>query len=196
MPAQPLSIEQLADASRLKALFQNWQRAQREAGRPSSQEVAAEQLGFGQSALAQYLNGKIPLNLDAGLKFAKLLDVHLADFSAALAEQSEKIVQELVVLDEAHISSMNRYRAPSQQPAAESAGADVTPISAHMVLITRDEHQQLLADQAPTVDRVNAQERRLLSVFRSTNDDGRRLILEVLDSVPIDVAAPIVDHKS
>lgn len=91
MPALPLSDEQLADAARLKTLFQEWQRSRKENNLPHSQEAAAAALGFGQSALTQYLNGKIPLNVTAGVKLANLLGVTLCDFSPALAEHAGKI---------------------------------------------------------------------------------------------------------
>lgn len=91
MPALPLSEEQLADAARLKDLFRVWQHTRKENNLPSSQEVAAAAIGFGQSALAQYLNGRIPLNVGAGIKFAQLLGVGLAEFSPALASEAEMV---------------------------------------------------------------------------------------------------------
>lgn len=91
MPAQPLSPSQLAEAAKLKALFQEWQRKQKADGLPFSQEAAAEILGFGQSAVAQYLNGKIPLNVDVGIKFSKLLGVPISDFGPSLVEQATKL---------------------------------------------------------------------------------------------------------
>ncbi|AWL04253.1 hypothetical protein DIR46_07280 [Massilia oculi] len=90
MPALPLTKEQLEDAARLKQLFATWQKAQREAGLPSSQEALSDQLGFNQSALSQYLNGRIPLNIDAATKFANLIGKSVADFSPLLAAQIEK----------------------------------------------------------------------------------------------------------
>lgn len=87
MPAAPLTSEQLADAARLKKLFSSWQTTRRDQGLPSSQEAATELLGFNQSALSQYLNGKIPLNLDAAAKFAKMMDRSVGDFSPTLEAQ-------------------------------------------------------------------------------------------------------------
>lgn len=87
MPAQPLTPEQLDDAARLKKLFLGWQQQQKEAGTPVSQEGAAEQLGFNQSALSQYLNGRIPLNVDAARKFSELLGQPVAEFSPRLHDQ-------------------------------------------------------------------------------------------------------------
>lgn len=87
MPAQPLTPEQLEDAARLKKLFLSWQQQQKEVGAPVSQEGAAEQLGFNQSALSQYLNGRIPLNVDAARKFSDLLGQSVAEFSPRLHDQ-------------------------------------------------------------------------------------------------------------
>jgi phage repressor protein C with HTH and peptisase S24 domain len=84
MPATPLTPEQTADASRLKTIFATWQRARRDAGIPSSQEAISELLGFNQSALSQYLNGKIPLNVSAAVKFAALIGCSVSDFSPEL----------------------------------------------------------------------------------------------------------------
>lgn len=93
MPAKPLTEEQQQDAARLKERFKAWQKAMREAGKPVSQEAAAAKLGFGQSALSQYLNGAIPLNGQVLAKFAELLDVPAALISpriaAAETERSE-----------------------------------------------------------------------------------------------------------
>jgi hypothetical protein len=87
MPAQPLTPEQKADAARLRALFKKWQTKQRASGKKASQEAASEALDFGQSAFNQYLNGRIPLNPDAAIKIANLIDCRVEDFSQQLAEQ-------------------------------------------------------------------------------------------------------------
>ncbi|MFD2271803.1 helix-turn-helix domain-containing protein [Undibacterium arcticum] len=68
MPANPLTPSQRAEAALLKSIFKEWQNRQRDSGNKVSQETASELLGFGQSALSQYLNGRIPLNLDAATK--------------------------------------------------------------------------------------------------------------------------------
>lgn len=90
MPAKPLLPHERADSARLKLLFAEWQYARKQAGAPSSQEVAASLLGFGQSALNQYLNGKIPLNVEAAIKFAEMLDQPVSTFSPTLADQVSK----------------------------------------------------------------------------------------------------------
>lgn len=86
MPAKPLTPDQRADAARLKTLFEQWQRLRRAADQPHSQEDIAEQLEFGQSALSQYLNGKIPLNAEALLKFSALLQVPSSTISPSIVE--------------------------------------------------------------------------------------------------------------
>lgn len=91
MPALPLTKDQLDDAARLKHRFATWQKTQRENGLPSSQEAISDLLGFTQSALSQYLNGRIPLNIEAAAKFANLIQCEVAEFSPALAAQLERI---------------------------------------------------------------------------------------------------------
>lgn len=85
MPAKPLTPEQLEDAARLRALFKAWQRERKDAGQPSSQIHAGHELGFGQSALSQYLRGDIPLNIPAAVKFSKLLGKKMEEFAPGLA---------------------------------------------------------------------------------------------------------------
>ncbi len=87
MPALPLTTDQLADAARLKEIFGAWQKRRKEAGLPASQEDAAELLGFNQSSLSQYLNGRIPLNIDAAVTFARNLEIVVDNFSPIIAEK-------------------------------------------------------------------------------------------------------------
>jgi len=87
MPALPLTQAQLDDAARLKQRFAEWQKRQKDAGQPASQEAAGELLGFNQSALSQYLNGRIPLNVGAATRFASVMGCPVADFSPRLQEQ-------------------------------------------------------------------------------------------------------------
>lgn len=76
---KPLTQWQKEDAARLKALFAN-QRL--------SQEAFGERHHIGtQGVVWQYLNGKIPLNLNAALKFARGIGCDVAEFSPRLAEQ-------------------------------------------------------------------------------------------------------------
>ena len=87
MPAKPLTDLQLTDAAALKTLFKTWQLRRKGEYLPFSQEWASEQMGFGQSAMNQYLNGKIPLNPEAASKFAVLMGVNIESFSPAISEE-------------------------------------------------------------------------------------------------------------
>lgn len=100
MPAQPLSPHQLEEARLLKQAFRIWQTQRRAAGEDSSQEWAADKLGFGQSALNQYLNGKIPLNADAATKLAQLVGVSVRDFSSSIADEIDAMLGRVVVVPE------------------------------------------------------------------------------------------------
>lgn len=91
MPALPLTPSQKSDADRLAVLFKAWQVRQKASGLPASQEAAAPLLGFNQSALSQYLSGKIPLNVGALIKFADLLSCAPADISKDLAKEIDRI---------------------------------------------------------------------------------------------------------
>jgi len=90
MPAKELDAEQRADAARLKAIFKAWQAQERGAGRPAAQDAVAEKLGFGQSALSQYLNGLIPLNPPALRKFCTLLGVKGSQISPRIAADARE----------------------------------------------------------------------------------------------------------
>lgn len=118
MPALPLTQEQLAEAARLKTLFATWQKGQREAGLPSSQEAISDQLGFNQSALSQYLNGRIPLNVAAARKFAALIGASIGDFSPSLAAQLDGDLVPAAPIDPAFMVR-SASRASTKAPAAE-----------------------------------------------------------------------------
>jgi len=76
-PRKKLDKWQRDDAERLKRLFEQ---------SDQSQEAFALQNDLGtQGNVWQYLNGHIPLNLDAALKFAAGLGVTVAAFSPTLA---------------------------------------------------------------------------------------------------------------
>ncbi|ANN71530.1 S24 family peptidase [Bordetella bronchialis] len=92
MPAQPLTPAQLADAARLRRLYERWKHERRAAGELASQEVVAGLLGFSsQSSVSQYVNGRIPLNVSAVLKFAELLSVKPHDISPDLAKEIQRM---------------------------------------------------------------------------------------------------------
>lgn len=91
MPALPLTAEQKEDAARLKGLFLSWKEARRASGEPASQDFFSDLVGFGQSAVSQYLNGKIPLNPHAAAKFSKALGCQISDFSETVASVAIEI---------------------------------------------------------------------------------------------------------
>lgn len=93
-----LNEEQREDAARLYGLFAAWQQRKREAGTPVSQEEAAAQLGMGQSAFNQYINGWIPLNGEAVLKFARLLGAKPSEISRAVVRaEVERAMQWMAI---------------------------------------------------------------------------------------------------
>jgi len=75
-----LSPEQALWAANLKRL---WLARKQKVGKLLTQEMAASRFGWTQSAIGQYLNAKIPLNTDAKLKFASLLECSIQDIDPA-----------------------------------------------------------------------------------------------------------------
>ena len=81
MNKRQLSADQLADADRLKNL---WLAFKVRTGK--TQDDVAEACGWkNQSAFSQYLNARIPLNLEAVLKLASVLEAQPEDISPSLA---------------------------------------------------------------------------------------------------------------
>ncbi|WP_252108959.1 MULTISPECIES: S24 family peptidase [unclassified Halomonas] len=82
----PLTPEQDAEAIRLKSIFAARKDAARARGQKLTQEDVAALCGWGgQSAVSQYMNGKIALNLEALHKLAKALDFEPSEVSPRLA---------------------------------------------------------------------------------------------------------------
>ncbi|WNF45836.1 helix-turn-helix transcriptional regulator [Pseudomonas sp. SG20056] len=74
---------QLAEAERLKAIY----KARKQGDRSLTQERVAELCGWsGQSAVSQYMTGKIPLNIPALVKLAQALKFDPRDVSPRLAD--------------------------------------------------------------------------------------------------------------
>lgn len=86
MKKKPLNEEQLKDAARLKSIFESKKKELN-----LSQEAIAHELGIGQSAIAQILNGINPLNITNAAGFAILLNVSVNDFSPTLGAKIAKI---------------------------------------------------------------------------------------------------------
>lgn len=100
MPAKPLTDEQKRDAARLFGYFKAWQSARRELGLTWQQgEVAEELFGFGQSALSQYINGKIPLNAEALGKFAAVLGVRADNISPSIVRHYKAMTETLMLVE-------------------------------------------------------------------------------------------------
>lgn len=95
MPAKPLTEEQLRDASRLRAAYELWVSSRKELGLPTSQDEVANLFGINQSALSQYLNGKIPLGPDALRRFADVLRVHPANISPGVVREQRALADAL-----------------------------------------------------------------------------------------------------
>lgn len=101
MPANPLTEDQLIETQKLRRLFDAWKDQQKEGGNKISQEGAAHKLGFSQGALSQYLIGRIPLNIDVAINFAKLIGCKVGDFSPSLVKHAKYYAYEAGVVDDA-----------------------------------------------------------------------------------------------
>lgn len=82
MKKKPLTPEQIADANRLKAIFENKKKVL-----GLSQETLAEQMGMGQSGVAQLLNGSNAIGPAHAARLAKILGVSVEDFSPSIATE-------------------------------------------------------------------------------------------------------------
>ncbi|MGE8098092.1 XRE family transcriptional regulator [Pseudomonas fluorescens] len=82
---RPLTPEEVAESTRLKAIYDQRKSAAKAAGRSLTQADVAEACGWsGQSAFSQYATGKVPLNVEALLKLAKALDFNASEVSSRL----------------------------------------------------------------------------------------------------------------
>ena len=81
----PLTPEQDQEAKRLKAIFNARKDAARSRGSKLNQDDVAAACGWGgQSAVSQYMNGRIALNLEALLKLSRALDFEPSEVSPRL----------------------------------------------------------------------------------------------------------------
>jgi len=82
--ANTLNEEQIQDAARLKRIYE----ARKAEDRSLTQESLAAACGWKtQSAVTQYLNAVVPLNLDALIKFSLALNAPITEISPALASK-------------------------------------------------------------------------------------------------------------
>jgi len=92
MPAKPLTPEQKADAARLMGLFEDQKAIENKQGKRLTQAILADDLGYAtQSAVSQYLKGKVPLNVEASVKFAARFGCRVSAFSPSIQEEIDRI---------------------------------------------------------------------------------------------------------
>ncbi|WP_206834542.1 LexA family transcriptional regulator [Marinobacterium iners] len=85
---RPLPPEERADNDRLKAIWNS-----KKAELRLNQELLADAMDIGQSAVSHYLNGYNRLNARAAARFAEVLKVKVSDFSPSLALEIERMAQ-------------------------------------------------------------------------------------------------------
>lgn len=90
MKKKPLTSEQIADAQRLKALYEAKKRSL-----GLSQGAIADELNIGQSAVASLFNGVNALNSSNAAALAKILKVPVDEFSPSLAAEIASMAQSL-----------------------------------------------------------------------------------------------------
>lgn len=87
MPAKPLTPEQQDDAQRLMAIFE-----EHKTKHGLTQATLADDLGYSvQSSVSQYLKGKIPLNMEAAVKFARRFGCRVSAFSPSIQREIDRI---------------------------------------------------------------------------------------------------------
>lgn len=89
-----LTAEELEWAAKLKS---EWLAMKQPLG--LTQELAATKMDMTQGAVGQYLNGRIPLNDTAAMKFAKLLGVNVRRIKPPLADDIEGVSKRTASLD-------------------------------------------------------------------------------------------------
>ena len=82
-----ITQESIAAQRKLQAA---WYAAKARRGRDLNQAVFGDKFGWSQSVVTQYLNGRIPLNLTALLRFCEELEVSPEDIYPELAKQIPK----------------------------------------------------------------------------------------------------------
>lgn len=92
MPTRPITPEQKADADRLKVIYEAWKAEKEKSGAARiTQPEIAEQLGVGQSAFSQRINGRLAMNKEFAAKIASLVGCKVSDFSPSLASEIEQL---------------------------------------------------------------------------------------------------------
>lgn len=86
-----LTAEQIADAKRLKELFEKQKKLLN-----LTQQKAADIMGISLAAVGHYLYGRNPLNTKSVASFAKILQVNVADISPSLDKEIRAQSQSLL----------------------------------------------------------------------------------------------------
>ena len=166
MPVKTLNQSQLSDAKRLKEIFTEWQTKCKLAGLDASQAASGDLLGIGQSAVNQYLNGKIPLNVDVAAKFASLLSRPVHHFSVALAEDISNLARG--ILNEPEISA----------PVDSKSGQNLAQERRGLISFHRKTEKSAIKDALTTLQRAwgeqNESNQKIAVILFSDLIAGRR----------------------
>lgn len=119
MKKKPLTPDQLADAERLKAIYESKKRDLK-----LSQESLADLMGMGQSGVNQLLNGQNAINATHAAQFARIFGVKVDDFSPTLARDIAMMYESI----DKNGMAVQMYRYPLLADVQAGAFSDIDPI--------------------------------------------------------------------
>ncbi|WP_313679051.1 LexA family protein [Pantoea vagans] len=102
-----LTTEQLADAARLKALYESKKKELK-----ITQYTIADSLGISQGAVGHYMNGRIALNVPVVTELARLLHVSVSEISPALAKDVSRYASTV----DANVSNPRDHKPTARYP--------------------------------------------------------------------------------
>jgi len=102
-----LTSEQIADATRLKALYESKKKSL-----GLTQQHIADALDITQGGVGHYLNGRNPLNISVASVFAKMLQCSIADFSPSLAKEASSYASAA----DGNVSNPRDYKPTARYP--------------------------------------------------------------------------------
>lgn len=119
-----LTTEQLADAARLKALYESKKKELK-----ITQYTIADALGISQGAVGHYMNGRIALNVPVVTEFARLFGVPVSDISPTLAKDVTRYASTV----DANVTGFRPYKPGNRYPVLSKvqAGAWAEAIEAY-----------------------------------------------------------------
>lgn len=134
---KPLTPEERIEAAILKTIYVKRKTQALKAGKRLTQESIGEACGWSsaQSVVNQYMSGKIPLNIDALLKFAKVLDFAPADVSPRLAAEIDHIAKAADPGQNKTDATDERVESNAELIGTMAAWDDSTPLSSDEVAI-------------------------------------------------------------